>query len=53
MIKKEIPSGWTEGETGSAWKLSRAKEYFFAKIQGCPKGLSSESSQSHTLLQGT
>jgi hypothetical protein len=29
-LKRKIPSGWTEGETGSAWKLSRAKEYSFA-----------------------
>jgi hypothetical protein len=29
-LNRKIPSGWTEGKTGSAWKLPRAKEYSFA-----------------------
>jgi hypothetical protein len=27
--KRKVPSGWTEGETGSAWKVSRDKTYSF------------------------
>jgi hypothetical protein len=29
-LRRKIPSGWTEGVTGSAWKLPRAKDYTFA-----------------------
>jgi hypothetical protein len=28
-LKRKVPSGWTEGETGSAWKLSLDKTYSF------------------------
>jgi hypothetical protein len=27
-LKRKVPSGWTEGETGSAWQLPGAKTYF-------------------------
>jgi hypothetical protein len=29
-LKRKIPSGWTEGEIGSSWKLPRDKQYSFA-----------------------
>jgi hypothetical protein len=29
-LKRKVPTGWTEGKTGSAWKLPRWKEYLFA-----------------------
>jgi hypothetical protein len=29
-LKRKVPTGWTEDEMGSAWKLPRSKEYSFA-----------------------
>jgi hypothetical protein len=29
-LQRKVPTGWSEGETDSAWKLPRWKKYTFA-----------------------
>jgi hypothetical protein len=38
-LKRKVPSGWTEGESASAWKLPRHKEYCFAGGGKCGQNL--------------